>query len=159
MSRLLRINIIMLLVLVFANPVQAQQQRSNYFAVIKTVSSERFVGVISTIEKEGISIVSKKNVASKVSFDRIKQIKVYKRRSDVGYTIVSAALITGAIVAAQQINDGNVATLVGIGGAAGITTLSMALHNVIHGPSLKIENKQQALTYELVAEKLKPFTN
>lgn len=139
--------------------VFAQQKRARapYAAVVFTEGKEKYFGKITAITDTAITLVNKKDVVSNIRYNRITRIKVYKHRGDIGYSLITGALAVGSIVAAQSIDDGNVATVVGIGGTAAVVGLSMALHNVIHGPEVKMKASKEKIDYNSVNSKLAQY--
>ena len=75
----------------------------------------------------------------------------------MGYAIVTSALAAGAIVAGQSANDGNVATLIGVGGTISVVALSMVLHNVIHGAEVTLKADKEKIDYQSVNTKLSKY--
>jgi len=135
----------------------AQHKRAPYNAVVFTDGKEKVFGKITAITDSTITLVNKKDVATNVSYGRINRIKVYKYRSDIGYGLITGGLAVGAIAVAQSIDDGNVATIVGIGGTAAVVGLGMALHNVIHGPEVKMKASKEKIDYNSVSTKLSKY--
>lgn len=148
---------IFLMLCMFSISYAQNKKRAPYNAVVFTDAKEKVFGKITAITESGITLVNKKDIATNVKYEHINRIKVYKYRGDVGYSIATGALAVGAIVAAQSIDDSNAAMAVGIGGTVGIVALSMALHNVIHGPEIKMEAKKEKIDYNSVNSKLAKY--
>lgn len=144
--------------LIFAvQDLSAQQANSVFVTQIKSNNGDKSTGLLTHISTDSLQITTKNRVVKSVALADIKQLKVLKRRNDLGYAILTGALATGAIITAQTLDDGGTATLVGIGGSAVIVTAAMLLHNAIHKPELKIESTTQPITYQLAKEKLLPY--
>lgn len=137
--------------------IYAQHKRAPYNAVILTDGKEKVFGKITAITDSTITLVNKKDIATNIRYGRINRIKVYKYRSDIGYGLITGGLAVGTIAVAQSIDDGNVATVVGIGGTAAVVGLSMALHNVIHGPEIKMKASKEKIDYNSVNSKLAKY--
>lgn len=156
MKLLAKLSCTAILTLIFFNISYAQKKRiAPYNAVV--MAEKRFHGKIIAINEIELVLVDRKNVVQNISFQKISRIKVYKAHKDVGYAIVTGALAAGTIVAAQAIDDANVAMLVGVGGTAAVVGLSMVLHNVIHGAEVKMKSTKEKIDFDNVSKKLTPY--
>jgi len=157
MKLLAKSSLALLLTLLFVNVGFAQKKRAPFTAIVFVEGSQKIHGKITDINETALVLVDKKDIAHPIAYQKINRIKVYKHRSDVGYTVVTGALAVGTIVAAQSIDDANVAVLVGIGGTAAVVSLSMILHNVIHGAEVKIDSKKETIDYNSISQKLSKY--
>lgn len=141
---------------IFNTSYAQSKKRAPYHAIVIT-EDIKYHGRIAAINEGELVLTDKKDVSQQISYDKISSIKVFKTHGDIGYTVVTAALATGTIVAAQSIDDSNTAVLVGVGGTAAVVGLSMVLHNVIHGAEVKMKASKEKIDYSTVAEKLKKY--
>lgn len=144
--------------ILFATNISYAQKKKRvpYNAVVNT-KDVRYHGKISAINQTDLVLVDKKDVTHQIPYGKINRIKIFKAHGDVGYAIVTGALAAGTIVAAQSIDDANVALLVGVGGTAAVVGLSMALHNVIHGAEVKMKAGKEKIDYNTVSQKLSKY--
>ncbi|WP_343531223.1 hypothetical protein [Pedobacter sp.] len=157
MKLLAKSSFVFLLTLLFINVAFAQKKRAPFTALVFVEGSQKVHGKITAINETELVLVDKRDVSHSVAYQKINRIKVYKHRSDVGYAVITGALAAGTIAAAQSIDDANVAILVGVGGTAAVVSLSMILHNVIHGAELKIDAKKEKIDYENMSQKLSKY--
>lgn len=157
MKLLIKSSLVLLLTLLFANVGFAQKKRAPFTAIVFIDNNQKIHGKITDINESALVLVDKKDIAHPIAYQKISRIKIYKHRSDVGYAAVTGALAVGTIVAAQYIDDANLAVLVGIGGTAAVVSLSMILHNVIHGAELKIDAKKETIDYNSISQKLSKY--
>lgn len=157
MKLLAKSSLALLLTLLFINVSFAQKKRAPFTAIVFVEGNQKIHGKITDINESTLVLVDKRDVAHPIAYQKISRIKIYKHRSDVGYAAVTGALAVGTIVAAQSIDDANVAVLVGIGGTAAVISLSMILHNVIHGAELKIDAKKETIDYNNISQKLSKY--
>lgn len=135
----------------------AQSKKQTSYNTIVIAEGQRFSGKITAINETELIVEDKKAVSKRISYEKISSIKVFKRHSDVGYAIITGALAAGTIVAGQTGNDANTAMLVGVGGTVAVVSLSMILHNVIHGPEVKMKASKEKINYKTVSEKLNKY--
>lgn len=147
---------IFLMLFIISISYAQKKKRAPYNAVI-IAEGQRFHGKITAINESNLVLVDKKDIAQNISYQKINRIKVYKTHSDIGYAVVTTALVAGTIVAGQSIDDANVAILVGVGGTAAVVGLSMALHNVIHGAEAKMKASREKIDYSTVSQKLSKY--
>lgn len=155
MKLLAKSSFTIILLLFFATIGYAQKiKRAPYTALVFTEGKQKAHGKIIAINDTALVLVDKTETTQFITYPKINKIKVLKRHSDVGYAIITGALAGGAIVAAQSVDDGAVAVMVGAGGTAAVTGLSIALHNVIHGAELKIVASEEKIDYQNLSQKL-----
>lgn len=158
MKFLAKPSFIIAITLFFITPVgYAQKQSLPYHAVVSIEGKQKIRGVITDINNTAITLIDKKNIVHQATFSNINRIKVYKRHKDIGYAVITGALVAGNIVLAQSLDDGNVALLVGTAGTIGIVSLAMLLHNAIHGPELTIKAHKEQMDYQNLSQKLAPY--
>ncbi|MNK08656.1 hypothetical protein D3C87_265990 [compost metagenome] len=158
MKLLVKSSFILFLLLLFVNISYAQKiKRAPYHALVSIEGQEKIHGKITAINNEALVLVDKRDVTHQVPYQKISQIKVFKRHGDVGYAVATGAIIAGTIVASQSIDDSTTAMLVGVGGTAVVAGLSIALHNVIHGAELKINASKEKIDYQNLSQKLSKY--
>lgn len=158
MKLLAKSSFIVILSLFIFNISHAQEKkRAPYTALLVTDAKQKVHGKIIAINDTALVLVDKKEMTRAIAYQKIKKIKILKHHSDVGYAIVTGALVGGAIVAAQSVDDGAVAVLVGAGGTAAVAGLSIALHNVIHGAEIKIDADKEKIDYQNMSQKLSKY--
>ncbi len=158
MTSLAKLSFTVILTVFICNISFAQQKRRPAFdAVVITVEKQRIHGTIGAINGAEMVLVDGNNIAHHLDYTKIDRIKVYKKHTDIGYAAVTSALAAGAIIAGQSANDGNVATLISVGGTIGVVALSMVLHNAIHGPEASIKAKKEKIDYQSVTAKFSKF--
>ena len=158
MKSLAKFSLTIILTLFVCNTSFAQkQQRSPYDVLVVTAEKQRLHGTIAAINATELVLVDRKDIAQHIEYAKINRIKVFKKHADVGYAIVTSALAAGAIVAGQSANDGNVATLIGVGGTISVVALSMVLHNVIHGAEVTLKADKEKIDYQSVNTKLSKY--
>lgn len=133
------------------------KKRAPYTALIATEREQKVHGKIIAINDTALVLVDKKEMTKTIGYQSISKIKILKRHGDVGYAIVTGALVGGAIAAAQSADDGAVALMVGAGGTAVVAGLSIALHNVIHGAELKMDANKEKIDYQSISQKLSKY--
>jgi len=157
MKLLAKSSLVFLLTFFCINFAFAQKKRAPFTALVFVEGNQKVHGKITAINETELVLVDKRDVSHPVAYEKINRIKVYKHRSDVGYAVITGALAAGTIAAAQSIDDANVAILVGVGGTAAVVSLSMILHNVIHGAELKIDAKKEKIDYNSMLQKLSKY--
>ncbi|WAC42194.1 hypothetical protein [Pedobacter sp. SL55] len=158
MKLLAKSSFTIILLLFIVNISYAQEKkRAPYTALLITDAKQKVHGKIIAINDTALVLVDKKELTRTIAYQKIKKIKILKRHSDVGYAIITGGLVGGAIVAAQSVDDGAVAVLVGAGGTAAVAGLSIALHNVIHGAELKIDASKEKIDYQNMSQKLSKY--
>ncbi len=152
-----RFSLITVLLLFTTCMVFAQRKKAPYNAIIYTQNKGKIQGKLTAINDTALVIADKRDLVNYIPFDQVTKIKIYKYRSDIGYSIITGALVIGNIAAAQSLSDGNAALIMGTAGTVGIVALSMLLHNAIHGPILKIKASEEKIDYNNVSKKISPY--
>lgn len=143
--------------LLFVNISYAQKKKRTAYHAVVIADDVRYHGKITAINQTELVLIDKKEVTHQLSYNKINRIRVFKTHGDVGYAVVTGALAAGTIVAAQSIDDANVAMLVGVGGTAAVVGLSMVLHDVIHGAEVKMKASKEKIDYNSVSQKLNKY--
>lgn len=157
MKLLVKYSFTIFLSLFFINISFAQKMQRPPYSAVVIVDGKKIQGKITAINESDLVIVDKKDVAQNIPYQKISQIKVLKSHNDVGYGVATAALAAGTIVAGQAIDDSTTALIVGVGGTVAVVSLSMILHNVIHGPELKMKASKEKIDYKTASEKLSKY--
>lgn len=158
MKTLVKSSFTIFLLLLIVNISYAQKKkRAPYTALVSTVENLKVHGKIVAINDTALVLVDKREETKTIAYQNISKIKILKRHGDVGYAVVTGALVAGTIVAAQTADDGAVALLVGAGGTAVVAGLSIALHNVIHGAELKVDARKEKIDYQNISQKLNKY--
>ncbi|MGV3545703.1 MAG: hypothetical protein ACO1N4_01490 [Pedobacter sp.] len=157
MKLLVKSSFTIFLMLLFVNISYAQKKKRAPYHAVVIAEDVKYHGKITAINQTELLLVDKKDIAHQISYNKINRIKVFKTHGDVGYAVVTGALAAGTIVAAQSIDDANVAMLVGVGGTAAVVGLSMVLHDVIHGAEVKMKASKEKIDYNSASQKLSKY--
>lgn len=157
MKTILKITIFSLFLITISNVIKAQEVPTIYYAVIQNQNGEKVSGLVSDINSDGINLSTKKAQDFHISYQHIKTLKIFKKHKDLAFSLITGAAAVGAIIAAQQVNDGGQSTLIGIGGTLSVVALSMWLHSIIHKPELKMKTKTEQINYQTVSAKFPQF--
>ncbi len=131
--------------------------RAPYSVLVNTKTGVKIFGKITAINDSVMLVADKKNIMQSIKYSEMKKIRVYKYRSDIGYTSITGALALGTIAAAQSLDESATSLAVGIGATLAVVTLSALLHDTFHGPELKMDAAKDVIEFPSVSRKMSQY--